>query len=215
MYIALEGIKGVGKTTILTHLKTLLAESMDNYRFDVISPTHPTPNDHPLEVQYAHEPDNDELREQVYAHRSNYHASHTDWQADMIIGDRSIITSLAVRWHRVNNGLSALSHFKQVRAKEHLIAIPDVVIQLDCDADKLLQRYALRERCYGKQEECLEAILALKQHYQSVNHWLKTQEAIDTVSKNIDWITLDTSHDGYLTVLEHVFMIVQMSRQKI
>lgn len=215
MYIALEGIKGVGKTTILTHLKTLLAESIGNHRFDLISPTRPTPDDHPLEVQYAQGPDNDKLREQVYAHRSNYHACRTDWQADMIIGDRSIITSLAVRWHRVNDGLSALSHFEQVRAKEHLIPIPDIVIQLDCDADKLLQRYALRKRCYGTQEECLEAILALKQHYQSVNRWLKTQEAIDAVGKNIDWITLDTSHNDYLTVLEQVFMIIQMSGQKI
>ncbi|OBX80517.1 AAA family ATPase [Faucicola atlantae] len=213
MYIAIEGVKGVGKTTVIKHLQQML-NGLGADNFAILSPTRPMPATHALELQYDDLEDNDSLREQLYAHRSNYHASCANWQADMIIGDSSIITSLAVRWHRVSQGISATAYFEQVRAKEHLIGIPDTVIQLDCDTEELLKRYVTRQRDYGSHEECWERVTMIKHHYQAVKNWLATPEAVQLIGKSIDWFSIDTSQYSYLETLEQVFSIIEMSRKK-
>ena len=40
----------------------------------------------------------DSERQLFYAHRSNHAAEHIDWNADIILGDRSLITSYVCRW---------------------------------------------------------------------------------------------------------------------
>ena len=53
MYIAIEGIKGVGKSTIVSHLDSILASALplDGKTHTVLSPTRPMPSQHPLEMQ--------------------------------------------------------------------------------------------------------------------------------------------------------------------
>ena len=209
MYIAIEGVKGVGKTTVINHLPQMLRDLWSDNYIEVLSPTRPMTATHPLELQYKHHRDNDDLREQLYAHRSNYHASHINWQADMIIGDRSIITSLAVRWHRVDEGLSPHAYFNQIRDREHMIKLPDIVIQLDCDNQQLLHRYARRQRDYGLSEECLEQIIALKRQYLSVKSWLATPTAINITNKAINWMVIDTSNGSDVETLQQILGIIK------
>lgn len=213
MYIAIEGIKGVGKSTIVSHLDSILASALplDGKTHTVLSPTRPMPSQHPLEMQYAINSNCDSYREMLYAERSNYHASCIDWQTDIILGDRSIMTSLAVRWHKIYDSLSPLAYYQAVRQKESVIKIPDVVIQLDCDEKTLLDRYANRQRDYGLHEECIESVLLLKTNYQGVKNWLQTCEAESVIGKRVNWITIDTYGHGYLAILEQILEIIAKS----
>lgn len=65
MYIAIEGVKGVGKTTVINHLPQMLRDLWSDNHIEVLSPTRPMTAPHPLELQYKHHRDNDDLREQL------------------------------------------------------------------------------------------------------------------------------------------------------
>lgn len=161
MYIAIEGLKGSGKSTLFERLPQRLRD----YGLEVVllCPTHPLPCDHPLERLAASAPSDDELRERLYAARSNHHAAQVPSGAQLVLGDRSILTSYATRWHRVCAGQRRL-HIERVNRLENRIGLPDHVLFLNVPAEKLLCRLQARiERSYGRHDETpqrLQAALA-------------------------------------------------------
>lgn len=165
MYIAFEGLKGTGKSTLLENLQLWLwTNGMD---FAPLSPTSAMP-EHLWWEQTANEPqyqNDDEFLQSLYAARSNYHASQCDLHHSLILGDRSILTSLATRWHLATD---KAAYCQQVRALEHLIPWPDHVILLDCSDDLLLQRYAKRQRDYGLQDETPQRLQQIRHAYQDL-----------------------------------------------
>lgn len=166
MYIAFEGLKGTGKSTLLENLQMWLwTNGMD---FAPLSPTSVIP-EHSWWEQAANEPryqNDDEFLQALYAARSNYHASKCNLQQSLILGDRSILTSLATRWHLATD---KAAYCKQVRALEHLIPWPDHVILLDCSNELLIQRYAQRQRDYGKQDEAPQRLQQIRTAYQDLH----------------------------------------------
>jgi thymidylate kinase len=167
MYIAIEGLKGVGKSTLLDHLKGWLELAGVDYQ--MLCPTRAMPHQTWWEhaAQNSQYIQDDEFRQALYAARSNYHSSQIDWSRELILGDRSIITSLVTRWEKTRR-MPALNYIQQVRQQEYNISLPDHVIVLDLSDRVLLPRLAQRQRCYGKHDECLSRLQAARRAYSQI-----------------------------------------------
>ena len=77
MYIALEGVKGAGKSTVLSHLRSWLEQAGVPYQ--MLCPTSPMPNHIWWERAYTDYQHDDDFRQALYAARSNYHASRVNF----------------------------------------------------------------------------------------------------------------------------------------
>ncbi|MCG3858831.1 deoxynucleoside kinase [Psychrobacter sp. Ps2] len=211
MYIAIEGLKGTGKSTLLKTLLPVLKARLQpkQHRIAILHPTKPIPEDHYLEREFYQHQNNDDYLRLLYAARSNYHASRTDWNANLIISDRSILTSLAVRWRHTN--LSPVEHYKQVRAQESVIAIPDLVIQLDAPNATLLKRYAKRNRQYGQHEETLDSIVSMRSSYTELYKWLSTEQTMLLLDKSIPIYSYDTSEMNVQGICQDITDVIEQN----
>lgn len=150
MYIAIEGLKGSGKSTLLERLPSSL--QVFGLQAEMLCPTRSLGEGHPLEHAWASS-QSDDAREQLYAARSNVRAAQTDWDAPLILGDRSILTSYATRWERFSYA-ERIRGIDLVDALEWRIRRPDHVLFLDVPLSDLLARLGARtERSYGRQDE--------------------------------------------------------------
>lgn len=214
MYVAIEGLKGTGKSTVLQALLPHIEALFDStqQRLAILNPTKPMAKTHYLEQYFAQGQNDDAYLQKLYAARSNYHATLTDWDADLIISDRSIFTSLAVRWHHIDTAnMTPVQHFKQVRQQEHQIAIPDLVIQLNAPNATLLDRYATRRRAYGQYEETIEAIIQLKNGYNSLYQWLAEEQTACLLGKSIPIYQLDTQLNSIEDICSDIFNTIQLN----
>ena len=160
MYIAIEGVKGVGKSTVVSHLE--LALRADGLEFVLVAPTRHLSGE---EAENSRDCDlTDFQREAVYAARSNLHSQAVDWTAPLILGDRSFYTSLATRWDPERSA----ELVSRCRALESLIRIPDHVIHLVLPVDVVVQRLLGREREFGKQDESRSRIEAVDAAYRQI-----------------------------------------------
>ncbi len=194
MYIALEGLKGTGKSTLIDNLLPSLQQicKSKNKTLCCFKPTAPIPNynqGNSINVDLC----SNFERIQLYAERSNYHANLVNWQSDYILSDRSIFTSLAVHWHKYQKDYKSLDDFYfMLRQQEHAIAIPDLVIQLEAPVDVLMKRYKNRNRNYGKAEENIEQARIIASNYEQIKEWLNTACGKNTLQKTVIWHTLDS-----------------------
>ena len=163
MYIVLEGSKGTGKSTLFQKLASALQH--DGMQFEVFSPTQPAPIDMLWEKVDAGDLQNDAQIEALYTARANYHAQQTDFNAPLILGDRSILTSIITRWP--DNPDNVAAYIQQVRSQEYAVPIPDFVIYLDLSIETTLKRLAARQRHYGLRDEQIERLIDAKMAYET------------------------------------------------
>lgn len=200
MYIAVEGLKGVGKSTLLDSLCQRLRD--ENVRFSLLTPTRPLPYACWIEGLAKHWPSlrqYDYFCQSLYAYRSNGHSRLTDWTQPLILGDRSILTSLVTRWPHQNCYMQA-QYVQQVRAREHEIQWPDEVMYLSVPLPQLLKRLQSRCRNYGQYDECVERLTAAAQAYDSLAH---VGEFLGLPAK-MNWHTVDAAQQPE-QVLEEVY----------
>lgn len=183
LYIALEGVKGTGKTTVFHQL--LLAIEQENICFETACPTRKTPKDQNVwEVLFSFF-DKDFIKKQVYARRAARVAAETNWAADLIVGDRSLLTSYATRLWYCKNPIEQIAH---IEAMQNPMPVPDIVFFLNAPTETILQRLANRKRCYGKTDETPSKIVADQMAYRFLQKMQPSPKL-----KTIEWIELDAS----------------------
>lgn len=164
MYIVLEGIKGAGKSTALTALTGLLKQ--EGIKFETFSPTSAMPANTWWEQAYQKWSHDDQLLSDLYTARANYHASRTDFSKSLILGDRSIITSLVTRWPKEHTQYEA--YVTKVRQQEYAVPLPDAVAYLAVDIDVAKRRTYERKRSYGQHDETLVRLYQAQCAYQEI-----------------------------------------------
>lgn len=162
MYIALEGTKGTGKSTIFSQLE--IALQYDGIQFAIFSPTKPMPTDLWWEKAYAQYSEVDQFIEELYHARANHHAKKISFDEPLVLGDRSILTSFVTRWPQESQKLH--EYIQHTRAQEYAVPVPDMVIYLDLPIEVTLQRLANRERNYGLRDEQIERLIQAKMAYE-------------------------------------------------
>lgn len=179
-YIALEGVKGVGKSTIYDRLTQHLTQQ--HIVFEQVCPTKKQ-EETMLERFYAKFP-SEYLKEFIYAGRSNSAAEKAEWEKSLILGDRSIFTSYATRFW---NYFTPNDTIKRVDALEYKIKAPNIVLYMNATENTILNRLDQRkDRTYGKEDEKLSKIRKDIAAYNELryNQWSER-------TKNTKWIDID------------------------
>ncbi len=200
-YIAIEGVKGTGKSSILPLLSRRLQR--DRIRCHIVAPTKQGDIHEPIESIIAMHPEllkQDTWKERLYAYRSNYAAQSIPATAQLLLGDRSIATSYATRWHLYQNKQSLI---ERVDALEPLIPGPDCIVYLKLPHEELMKRLAHRtERNYGKEDETDIRIM------QSLHAYDELRKRRPGKLRHTHWISVDTTGE-IPRVANRVFRIIE------
>ncbi len=195
-YIAFEGLKGSGKSTVLKEVYQYLNEQ--DIEYHLFNITKAGDLNHELEKQ-ALDPlqrESDDFNKQLYHYRALYHYQslldqQVDPHKDLIVGDRSIITAVVTRWHMVNHQINRHQDYINDLLREQNVFIPDYVFYLDITIDEVLKRQAYRRshegRNYGLHEETKDSLEKVLQAY----HFLIDQTPQQF--KNIKWIKINAN----------------------
>lgn len=151
IYICLEGLDFSGKSTVFEGVIPLLEQ--EGYRVYGLCPTKKSDPSYWMERMYRWLMDSKSFvaklvrtnrflhsacRMMLFAHRSNEAAARIATDADMLLGDRSIITSYACRWTR-HNCINRMLVFL-VDRMEYRIPAPDHVLFFDVPLKELHSR---------------------------------------------------------------------------
>ena len=150
MYIAIEGIKGSGKSSVLAFVESRLA--LMGVRYSVLRPYAFQGANSWFDRAYQRTgrqwPDWAIAR--FYGWRSDCRVAAIPRRAGMLIGDRSVITSYVTRWSNAD----PVASMAAADRLEQWIALPDQVILLDTPVELALRRIARRPaRRYGCRDE--------------------------------------------------------------
>lgn len=168
MYIVIEGPKGSGKSTLISKL----TEYFDNINteYSILSPTKFHKNNL-LEILVSFIPvlrRIDLVKRNLYSLRSLYAFESTDFGKNLVLGDRSIITSYVTRLYRWKDQKKC---YELVNKLEPNSPTPDHVIYLDTKVEVLMQRLIDRKfRDYGSEDESAQKITKVKRAYEEIRN---------------------------------------------
>ena len=145
VYICLEGLKGAGKTTVFNLLVKKLEQN--NVDFTTVAPTKMSESSNFFERKLMENPrlkENRFFRIFLYAQRSNYAAKQAQWDKQLILGERSLMTSYATKWER--SKLKTWWNLKVINLLENKIKAPDYVIYIEVPHEVLRLRIETRDK---------------------------------------------------------------------
>jgi len=143
MYIAIEGLKCSGKTVLVNRLEHFLKEN--NVDFSLIKTTKIGNENSFMEKmykKYSFLNKSSLSRAIVYARRAYIAVKNTNWNSQLVLGDRSVITSYATRWRKWFNSPKLSILF--VNITEYFVPAPDIVIFMQVSMENLQQRIKAR-----------------------------------------------------------------------
>lgn len=184
LYICFEGLDGSGKTTLFKKIVKNLKES--GITFYEISPTQKCGDNDLWEKIYdkfKFLKDIIFFRQFLYAHRSNTVSKNIDWNVELLIGDRSIITSYMCRWSQSDFKNKQL--IARVNLLESKIPTPDYAIYLDVKPENLQKRLKFRGDTDIDENE--RRSLEMRYAYDFLRNNPKAVSRI----KNVKWIIID------------------------
>ena len=205
MYIAIEGTKGTGKSTLLENLKRKLQQ--DGIDFQMFAPTKAMPKEIWWEKAYSDYCQDDVFLDSLYTARANYHASQIDFDGSLVLGDRSILTSYVTRWPH-DDLKCLLPYLDQIRQKEFLVPLPDLVLYLDLPLDITLSRLAQRGRNYGLHDEQEEQLMRAKEAYTTL---LSYKNELGMADLQYQWVDAKQKPED---LLENVYALVVKQLEK-
>ena len=163
MYIAIEGIKGSGKSTIINEL---VADSKAT-QMKLFPITASMSKNHPLEKFHQVNPElksNDEFIENLFIHRAYW--NQPDKSEKMIVGDRSILTSYVSRWMKWSDPFCTI---KKVEHQYKGIMKPNVLIWLETPVETATKNIRKRkQKEIRKSDEAEEKLIADKLIYEEL-----------------------------------------------
>lgn len=206
MYIALEGVKGCGKSLLSDTL-------LDRFKYQkipviLIAPTRK--NKQLSYMEYFNElfpclRNSDLWMELLYASRARSEAKKISNVNQLFIGDRSIVTSYVTRWNKWANKKYCI---KRVDMLEATIPAPDHILYLNVDKETALSRINSRQgRNYGKQDETPERI------QETLDNYYEIMNANIPKLKETKWHIVDSNrlfNDVFKQVAEILYMITNI-----
>jgi thymidylate kinase len=127
----------------------------------------------------------DLARELLYARRGWLAHIETDWNAPVVLGDRSILTSYATRLWRAETPEAAVA---RAPGLQPAALLPALVLLLDAPTEVLAARAACRHRCYGVSDESPARLDEDRRAYA-----LLRDEPARFGLEPVRWVTLDAS----------------------
>jgi thymidylate kinase len=193
-FVAIEGPKGSGNSTVLACLETLLLTLNVQYRLCKPTARHDT---NPLETAVDRgivEPDR--WRQARYALRAIAAYEGLEHRKELIIGDRSPYTSLVTwmdfpwspsrRRGRSGSQKPLRRAPSEILALQHHTFMPSLVLYLDVPTDILERRCRQRTRTYGQIDETNSRLEHARRAYQA---FAQSPEELGVPATC--WVTID------------------------
>lgn len=198
MYLAIEGIKGSGKSTLFDRLVSDPAIAIN--QFSILRPTVADETnlvDRMFKRFCQRCPDI--VVERMFARRSNRASRQVPKRTNLILGERSLITSYVTRWD-ADDPEAGMGRVDKMHSH---IRLPDYVLYLAIDPRVAAARIAARPaRTYGVHDETLARLYEADRIYR----YLAVHGAIHGMAY-VRWAIVDASAPVD-QVFAHVRMLV-------
>ncbi|MBP1701011.1 MAG: putative deoxynucleoside kinase [Chloroflexi bacterium] len=198
MYLAIEGVIGVGKTTLARLLQPAFQADLLLEVFE----------ENPFLSDFYADRQRYAFQTQIFFLLSRYHQQRRS-VPDLLAAGRNLIADYTFEkdalFARINLYGDELVTYDQLHdALAEKIPVPDLIVYLRADNDSLMQRIALRDRPYERNME-REYIAELNQSYEAF--------FADHVSRRSPVLVLDTTHLNYVSRPEDLKSVENRIRQ--
>jgi deoxyguanosine kinase len=197
MYIAIEGVIGVGKTTLARMLMQNINAELQLEVFE----------ENPFLADFYTDRQRYAFQTQIFFLLSRYHQQRRA-VCDAVEMDRNLITDYTFAkdalFARINLNGDELETYNQVHeALAEKIPLPDLIVYLKAETDVLMQRIAMRDRPYERNIE-IAYIESLNQAYNQFFNEHRTNQSV---------LMIDTNHLDFVVFQEHLQLIEDRIRQ--